>query len=207
MAALGTLAFAAPASAPATAPMRMVLSASAAAAPASEAKSLGTATLYATHDRWRRFLASEQECPAGERSDLPPRLQVETLACLVNFARAQRGLRELRIATILNGASARKAQAILHCRRFAHNPCGGDWTTSVRSTGYDGSFGENLYLATGLFAAPRPTVDAWLNSAPHRANLFAARWREQGLALVVIPQLGDAQNVVVWVNVLGDRLA
>ena len=111
------------------------------------------------------------------------------------------------MASILNGASVRKGQAILRCGRFAHNPCGGDWTAAVRSTGYSGTFGENLYLATGPFAAPRPAVDAWLNSAPHRENLFRAAWREQGLAIVVLPHFGNMSHVVVWVNVFGDRRA
>lgn len=108
---------------------------------------------------------------------------------------------------ILNGASVRKGRAILRCGRFAHNPCGGDWTASVTSTGYSGTFGENLYLATGPFAAPRPAVDAWLNSPPHRANLFRASWREQGLAVVFLPRFNDMSHVVVWVNVLGNSSA
>lgn len=131
--------------------------------------------------------------------------QATTLACLVNFARRRRGLRELAVASILNGASARKARAILRCANFAHNPCGGDWTAAVRSTGYGGRFGENLYLASGLFGAPRVAVDAWLNNAPHRENLFRAQWREHGLAVVALDQFGNYRDVAVWVSVLGDR--
>jgi uncharacterized protein YkwD len=185
-------------------PIRIVLSSSAVTAPA---KRVSTTALYATHDPWKTYLASEQVCPGGERTDLSPTSQAATVACLLNFARKQRGLRSLPIASILNGASVRKGQAILRCGRFAHNPCGGDWTASVRSTGYAGTFGENLYLATGPFAAPRPAVDAWLNSAPHRNNLFRASWREQGLAVVFLPHFGNLSHVVVWVNVLGDRSA
>jgi uncharacterized protein YkwD len=144
-------------------------------------------------------------CPGGERTDLPPKSQVRTVACLVNFARKQRGLRLLSLAPRLDVASARKAQAILRCRSFAHNPCGGGWTSSITSTGYVGAFGENLYLASGVFAAPRPTVDAWLNSAPHRENLFGAKWRVQGVAVLLLGRFGGHDRVAVWVNVLGDR--
>jgi uncharacterized protein YkwD len=126
------------------------------------------------------------------------------VACLLNFARERRGLRRLVVVPILNGASATKARQILRCGNFAHNPCGGDWAASIRSTGYAGSFGENLYEASGPFAAPRPAVDAWLNSAPHRKNLFRADWREQGLAVVSLPSSSGSGPVVVWVSVLGD---
>lgn len=181
-------------------PLRLVLASSAASSPA---QGVSTRALYAKNDPWKRYLASEQVCPGGERTDLPERRQAETMACLLNFARERRGLRRLAVVPILNVASARKGQQILRCNRFAHNPCGGEWTASTRSTGYTGAFGENLYLARGPFAAPRPTVDAWLNSAPHRKNLFQAEWREQGLAAVILPP-SDSSHVVVWVNVLGD---
>ena len=172
-------------------------------APSSPARKLSTTSLYAKDDPWKQYLASEQVCPGGERTDLPLASRAETVACLVNYARKQRGLRQLSVTSMLNGASARKARAILRCRNFAHNPCGGDWTTSVRSAGYAGVFGENLYLASGLFGAPRPTVDAWLNSYPHRENLFRAEWREQGLAVVVLDRFDDRRDVSLWVSVLG----
>ena len=182
-------------------PFRLVLASSAAASPT---RSISTRALYAKNDPWKRYLASERVCPGGERTDLPPTRQARTVACLLNFARERRGLRRLAVASILNGASARKGQQILRCGRFAHNPCGGDWTASIKATGYTGAFGENLYLASGPFAAPRPAVDAWLNSAPHRENLFRADWREQGLAVVFLPASHDSSRLTVWVNVLGD---
>ena len=183
-------------------PIRVVLSSLGSAAPA---KSIVTTSLYAKNDPWKQYLASETVCPGGERTDRPLASQASTMVCLVNFARKRRGVHQLAVASILNGASIRKARAILRCRNFAHNPCGGDWTTAVRSTGYSGLFGENLYLASGRFGAPRPTVDAWLNSAAHRENLFGAEWREQGLAVVALDSFGDRTNVALWVSVLGDR--
>lgn len=185
-------------------PIRIVLASSAAA---SSATRVSTTALYAKNDPWKPYLASEQVCPGGERTDLSAKSQAATVACLLNFARKRHGLRGLAVASILNGASIRKGLAIVRCGRFAHNPCGGDWTASVRSTGYAGTFGENLYLASGPFAAPRPAVDAWLNSAPHRENLFRANWREQGLAVVVLPRFANQSHVVVWVNVLGEPSA
>lgn len=183
-------------------PLRAVLSSQSAAA--QTARLAGTA-LYAKNDPWKMYLASERVCPGGERTDRPLASQARTVACLVNFARRKQGLRVLAIVPILNGASANKARAIKRCGNFAHNPCGGDWTSAVRSTGYAGLFGENLYIASGQFGAPRVAVDAWLNSPPHRENLFRAKWREQGLAVVALDRFGSYRDVALWVNVLGDR--
>lgn len=182
-------------------PIRIVLSSQAATARVSRAS---TTSLYAKNDPWKSYLADERVCPGGERTDLPLAEQAGTVVCLVNYARIRRGLRGLSTAAVLNSASAVKARAILRCGNFAHNPCGGDWTTSVRAMGYSGVFGENLYLASGPFGAPRLAVDAWLNSAPHRENLFRTEWRVQGLAVVVLDRFGARRHAALWVSVFGD---
>jgi len=184
------------------APIRAVLSSS---GHGDRSLTLSTASLYAENDPWKAYLASESVCPGGERTDLPIARQVAAVACLVNFARKRQGLRELDVRSVLNGGSARKAKAIIRCENFAHDPCGGDWTSAVRSTGYAGVFGENLYIASGRWGAPRVAVDAWLNSAPHRANLFRRAWREQGLAVLSRESFHGSRDVSVWVSVLGDR--
>lgn len=182
--------------------LRMVRSSSTLGQPALK---LSTASLYAPHDPWKAYLANESACPGGERTDLPVDQQVSTVVCLVNYARARRGLRRLAVRETLNGASATKARAIVRCQNFAHNPCGGDWTAAVRSTGYVGVVGENLYVASGRWRAPRAAMDAWLNSRAHRENLFKPEWRDQGLALLKTATLAGYRNVAVWVNVLADR--
>lgn len=169
------------------------------------ALALSTASLYAKNDRWKGYLASERTCPGGERTDLPVARRVATLACLINFARKRRGLHELAVRPVLNGASVKKAEEIFRCVSFAHNPCGGDWRSAVRSTGYVGFVGENLYVAGGRWGAPRVAVDAWLNSAAHRENLFEPEWREQGLALLSSERFGEYRDVSLWVSVLGVR--
>ncbi len=169
------------------------------------ALSLSTSSLYAKPDPWRAFLADESTCPGGERTDLPPARQVAVVACLVNFARERRGLRELSVDPVLNTASVRKANAIIRCESFAHNPCGGDWASAVKSTGYAGRFGENLYIASGRWGAPRVAVDAWLNSRSHRDNLFHRGWQGQGFALISRESFDGYQNVSLWVSELGDR--
>ncbi|MEI7761094.1 MAG: hypothetical protein WCJ67_10050 [Thermoleophilia bacterium] len=128
---------------------------------------------------------------------------MDTIVCLLNFARRQRGLRALSVAPILNGASARKGEEIMSCGSFAHNPCGIAWTDAARSVGYTGTFGENLSLSSGFYRAPRLIVDAWLNSRSHRQNLFRVEWSEQGLATIRLRKLEDHKNVTLWVSMFG----
>jgi uncharacterized protein YkwD len=181
-------------------PIRAVLSSRQSGATA-RMLSTSSGSLQAKADPWRRYLASEADCPNGKRTDLPVARQIETVACLVNYARGRRGLVPLTVRPALSVASLVKAKAIERCQNFAHNPCGGDWTSAVRSTGFSGTFGENLYLASGRWGAPRMAVDSWLNSPSHRENLFDQEWREQGLALVRV-RLGSYGAVTLWVNVL-----
>jgi uncharacterized protein YkwD len=183
-------------------PLRMVRSS---LTPGKHALRLTTSPLYAPNDPWSAYLANESACPGGERTDLPVDRQVATVVCLVNYARGRRGLRPLGVRATLNGASATKARAIIRCQNFAHNPCGGDWAAAVRSTGYVGMVGENLYVATGRSGAPRAAVDAWLNSRAHRENLFKPEWQGQGLAVLRKERFAGYRDVALWVNVLGDR--
>lgn len=166
---------------------------------------LATTSLYARNDRWKPYLASEETCPGGERTDLPLAQQTRTLACLINWARARRGLRRLVVVPKLTGASLRKATEIIRCRNFDHNPCGGDWRSDVLAVGYRGAFGENLYMAGGRWGAPRVAVDGWLNSPPHRHNLFRSNWRTQGLVVVMLDSFEGYSHMALWVNVFGDR--
>lgn len=171
--------------------------------PGRRAVTLRSASLYARNDRWRPYLADESVCPGGERTDLPVARQAATMACLVNFARKRRGLRGLSVAAPLNGISIAKARQIVRCGNFSHTPCGGEWTSVVRAAGYGGDVGENLYAGGEKWGAPRVAVDAWLNSEPHRENLFDRRWSEQGLALLPGESFGAFRDVVVWVSVFG----
>ncbi len=171
----------------------------------SRALALSTASLYAKDDPWKAYLASEAVCPGGERTDTSFSQQVATVACLVNFARKRRGLRELAVVSVLNGASSKKARAIARCRNFVHDPCGEGWAAAIRSAGYEGVVGENLYLASGPWGAPRVAVDSWLNSRSHRENLFSREWRQQGLAGLTIGSLGGYRDLTLWVSVFGDR--
>jgi len=160
-------------------------------------------SLYPPDDAWNAYLADEQTCPGGERTDLPLSQQANVMTCLINYARQRRGLSTLTPASLLNDTSLKKADKIVRCNEFAHNACGDDPAADVRAANYFGSWGENLYLGEGRLGAPRVALDGWLNSPEHRENLFTANWRFEGIAVITAPRVGKYTDVAVWVNQFG----
>jgi uncharacterized protein YkwD len=163
------------------------------------------ASLYPRNDRWSSYLADERTCPGGEDVDAPLDRQLETMRCLIDYARARRGLSPLPVSPALSVAARLKGADIERCRTFAHAPCGGDPADVARAAGYRGSFGENLYLAEGRPGAPRPALDGWLNSPHHRENLFRADWQVQSLYVAKLPRFREYRGASLWVSHFGDR--
>ena len=160
-------------------------------------------SLYWPHDKWTAYLADEKTCPGGERTDLPLDQQADVMVCLVNYLRKQRGLEPLAPMSLLNTSSLAKAERIVRCKEFKHAACGQDPASDARAAGYHGSFGENLYIASGRYGAPRVALDGWLNSPGHRENLFRPQWRTQGIAISTLNQFGQYRDATLWVNQFG----
>ncbi len=175
----------------------------AAVSPASADATLRVAALYGADDPWRQYLASEQACPGGTRTDLPPDVQMQVMLCLIDYARRQRGLSAPTPTTLLSSTALQKANEIVRCQTFAHAPCGGSPASDVRATGFEGEFGENLYVAEGPYGAPRVALDGWLNSREHRENLFRPEWRTQGIAAVKLPVFLAYHDATLWVSHFG----
>lgn len=160
-------------------------------------------SLYVPNDQWSTYLADETTCPGGERTDLPLAQQAATMTCLVDYARRERGLGPLTIVPLLNGSSVAKAARIVRCRQFAHDACNEDPAADARAAGYQGAFGENLYIAGGRWGAPRVALDGWLNSPGHRANLFRPEWRTEGIAVEHLSDFGPYHDAELWVQEFG----
>jgi hypothetical protein len=173
--------------------------------PGGPAITLHQAPLYPERDPWRRFLADERTCPGGERTDLPPRQQVEVMLCLIDWARRQQGLSAPMQTALLTSTALQKAQEIVRCHDFAHAPCGGDPAADIRRTSYHGAWGENLYIADGRFGAPRVALDGWLNSPGHRENLFRPQWQTQGIVLLRLDRFGPYRGASLWVSQFGSE--
>jgi uncharacterized protein YkwD len=161
-------------------------------------------SLYPANDPWKSYLASEQTCPGGERTDLPLNEQATVMSCLINYVRQQRGLPTLIPASLLDETSLKKADRIVRCNDFAHDACGDDPASDVRAANYFGSWGENIYLGEGRLGAPRVALDGWLNSPEHRENLFSPSWRCEGIAVMTADRIGEYSEVTLWVNQFGD---
>jgi uncharacterized protein YkwD len=168
--------------------------------PGLPALTLHKGSLYPANDPWKRYLASEQTCPGAERTDLPLGQQADIMVCLVNYARAQHGLSTLVIYPLLNDTSSQKAAKIVRCNDFAHEACGDDAVADVRAAGYNGAWGENLYVGEGRLGAPRVAFDGWLNSSEHRENLFQPEWRSEGIAVMKTSRLDSYTSATLWVN-------
>jgi uncharacterized protein YkwD len=137
--------------------------------------------------------ASAQQCPSAElqanRDDLAAFSRA--VVCLVNVERIERNRRPLDIDSRLVLAGARHATDMVARDYFSHfTPMGADIVARLRRVGYLPSRGwwmAGEVLAWGVFwrATPRATVDAWLDSPPHKAALLDSGFREIGAGAVV----------------------
>lgn len=171
--------------------------------PGSPGLTLGEKSLYPENDPWHASLAGDDVCPRGEDTKAPAAIQVRVLLCLVNFARTRAALDPVVLSPILSSTAAAKARDIVLCRDFSHEACGKPPFQAADDLGYHGSLGENLYVAEGALTAPRLALDTWLNSAPHRENLFRPEWRTLGISLLGGANLDEIEDGVVWVNHFG----
>ena len=156
-------------------------------------------------DRWDRYLADEATCPGGESTSGSPSAQGRTMTCLINYARAVKGVRKLRVSPALSVAARRKAEEIQRCNVFDHAPCGGRFDAGALKAGYAGSMGENLLLGEGYYGSPRQALAGWLGSPGHRANVFSARWRVQSAYVTRVSELDELHDAALWVAQFGDR--
>jgi uncharacterized protein YkwD len=159
---------------------------------------------------WVSYVAPVSACPGGDDATAPAADQQRTMLCLVNYARALRGLAPVATAVPLATAAALKARQIAQCDRFDHDPCGTgshavfDTAQYKRGAAAWGT-GENLAMATARIAGPRHILNGWLESEPHRETLFREDWREQGVALLTGVTLEGHPDVHVWVSDFGFR--
>jgi uncharacterized protein YkwD len=154
---------------------------------------------------WAAYVAPASSCN-GQADAVS---QERTMVCLLDYARAQRGLGPLRVVSQLNRSSMLKALAILHCADFSHTPCGKPFAATFDAVGYRGSFstayGENIAWGAGGAGAARVVVSDWLNSPHHRENLFSRDWEEQGVAVLPASRFLGNKNVQIWVSEFGVR--
>lgn len=118
------------------------------------------------------------------------RIARRALLCLLNKTRRAHGLRRLRGNARLLRAAERHSRSMVERGYFSHVEPGGLTSLDrIRRTGYlSGAHrftcGENIGWGDGPTSSPRSMMRAWMNSAPHRANILTASFREVGLGEV-----------------------
>jgi uncharacterized protein YkwD len=154
---------------------------------------------------WDSLLAPESACPGQSDPTLPPATQEQTMVCMHNWARAQRGLGPMQNDGKLSRSSLKKAKDIRRCQQFSHNACGRNtfyWVQRVGfETGHYGA-GENLEYGQGTMATVRGAMSAWLNSSIHRNDLLTPSWKDVGIS-VVDGRLDGHPAVAIWVAHFG----
>ena len=111
--------------------------------------------------------------------------------CLLNRERQARGLRSLHMNRKLTSAAAAHSRHMVRHDYFAHTtPTGVDFVDRILGHRYAKrsqrwSVGENLAWGTGSLSTPGKTVEAWMNSPGHRANILNRRFRHVGVGIVL----------------------
>ena len=106
----------------------------------------------------------------------------EEVVSQTNVFRKTLGLGELKESSVLDIAAAQKLNDMKQGQYFAHtSPAGVSPWHWIEVNKYKYTYaGENL--AIGFFSA-KDTVDAWINSPTHRANLANSNYKEIGIAV------------------------
>jgi uncharacterized YkwD family protein len=102
---------------------------------------------------------------------------------LVNAERSKAGLKPLKMNATLNKSAQAKSQDMHDKHYFDHNsPTYGTPFQMMNKFGYKYSYaGENI--AQGQ-KTPKEVMDAWMNSAGHRANILNSNYTEIGIGYV-----------------------
>jgi uncharacterized protein YkwD len=106
------------------------------------------------------------------------------MVCYHEQVRRQFGLALLRRSPRLDRAARLKADRIIRCHRFTHEPCGDSFVRPFRLVGYvpwRGGWlvGENLAYG---FHTPWAAFDALMHSPKHRENILTGTFREIGVS-------------------------
>lgn len=136
--------------------------------------------------------SSPATCAGADQAPTPATIARAraAIACLVDAARAERGLAPLRRDGRLRTAAQRFAGALDPRRPLTHTGAGGSTPLDrIAATGYGRgtgfSAGEALGRGEGSYATPAVRVSTWLDDADTRRTLLAARFRDVGVGVVV----------------------
>lgn len=142
--------------------------------------------------------AHAADCPGADVSAAIASVDAARVAtlCLINDARAAHGLTPLASQPLLDNVATTYSRSMIDLRFFSHvSPAGEDLLQRMRP--YIGpaqtwDAGENLSWGEGSYATPGVTVDGWMRSEGHRANILNANFREVGIGIAPGSPVGSA---------------
>ena len=111
------------------------------------------------------------------------------ILCLHNQVRAAKGLPALKDNAKLRKAAIVHSSAMVGQGYFDHtSPDGDTFVDRVIGAGYakrnaGWTLGENLAWGTGDLSTPNGVMNAWMNSAGHKANILKKTYREVGIGI------------------------
>jgi uncharacterized protein YkwD len=154
------------------------------------------------------LLAPAGTCAADDQLQLDQAAAQQSMLCLTNWARTQSGLPALRLDQTLNEAGRTKLAADVSCSEFTHTPCGNPFsavfaTYLAGARGYQ--IGENIAWGTGHYGTPRETMDGWLKSPGHRANILTAAFRDLGVGYLANQSFQGYGGATLWSQEFGAR--
>ena len=131
------------------------------------------------------------QCRGGDQAAyrMTNRQAAKATLCLLNKKRTARGMSRLHSNRHQLKAARRHSRLMVRKGCFSHE-CPGekDLVGRVTSAGYlpcscSWMVGENIAWGSGRKSTPRNIVDAWMNSAPHRANILNGQFEDIGVAV------------------------
>ena len=131
---------------------------------------------------------------------------VAATLCLLNAQRSAHGLGALSESPVLDRAASAYAADMVDRRFFDHvSPGGGTMMDRIKAAGWSppGSWsaGENIAWGSGDYATPASTVDGWMHSAGHRANILNGAFGAIGLGVAEgAPQAGISGEAGTYVT-------
>lgn len=165
----------------------------------------GAAAASAAEDA---LLAPAGTCPSADQLALDQAAAQQAMLCLTNWARTQSGLPALQLDASLNEAGRAKLAADVSCGEFSHTPCGSVFS-SIFSTYLAGTrgyqIGENIAWGTGRYGTPRETMNGWLQSSGHRANILTAAFRDIGIGYLPNQAFQGYTGAALWAQEFGVR--
>ena len=130
------------------------------------------------------------------------------IVALVNRARAERGLRPLRVSRPLVRVARAHARAMGKLGFFAHESADGASPSERIRRRYGGAVVGETILWRSPDVSPEGALAMWLTSAPHRRILLGGAFRDVGVAAVHVAGAGGdfgGRDVTIVVADFGRR--